>query len=104
MYGIVGFLVGLGIFIFNLFDALGTYVGIEFGLAREINPVMIFIMDIIGDWFMLVKALLGAILFYLIYISWENINRLTRAFCIGVLIFYFLLAIYHFILMAFYYR
>jgi hypothetical protein len=100
----VGFLVALGIFVFNAFDALATYTGIEFGQVREINPVMIFLMDAIGNWCFLVKVVLGGVLFYLVYENWKDLSRPIKAITWGVFGLYSFLAIYHSILLIFYYK
>ena len=102
MYSNKGFLIGFSIFILNLFDALSTYVGLEFGLVKEKNPLMLYMMDLIGNWIMVLKTLTGAILFGLIYIGWNKINKTIKGLSISVLAIYSLLGIYHFCLLCWY--
>jgi hypothetical protein len=91
-----GFLVGLAIFFLNLFDGLVTTGLIASGQLVELNPLMSFLIYNTGYWFLLPKILMGGIVFVLLSKYWDEFE-IGRIGGVAVLIYYFMVAIYHII-------
>lgn len=70
MGNVVAFLV----FLFNFLDGLATYYLMRYTNYEviEMNPLMLALMNRIGDWFLLVKVLLGLFVLLLISAYWKK--------------------------------
>jgi len=79
--------------IFNTFDAIFTHMSIKLGLAKEINPCMVFLMNISPILFLIIKI---GIVNILIYLVWKYRNKLSfsSASVRTAFVFYLVLVLY----------
>jgi hypothetical protein len=83
---------GISIFLLNLFDGIFTAVFLNMNVMVELNPIIAFAYEHVGNWFILPKALLGLIVGVLIYLYFERRSiKLTTYFIFS---FYLLLNLY----------
>jgi hypothetical protein len=88
------YIFGIIIIILNLIDALYTKFVVELGVCREVNPVMVYLIDNYGmNWAMIIKMIVICFVVYRLVTSFES--KLAR---IGVYLItglYTLLSLYH---------
>lgn len=84
----------LSIFALNLFDTAFTFsLVLKYGYSVEANPLMRFAMSQMGDWFILLKILIGIEAVLLIVLFWNL--RLLRFLSVFILTCYVGVTIYH---------
>jgi hypothetical protein len=89
-----GFLIGLLIFLLNLFDGVATYVAIFYYGVKEINPLMSFVIYNTNHWFIIPKILMGFLIFLILSMYW-NLNNTIKIGGLIVLLVYSILFAYH---------
>ena len=97
-----GLIVAVSLFFLNMFDALMTLRLINLsGKFVEVNPIMVALMGLVGDWFWLPKILVCLPSSILILFYWEKYST-VRIMSMTVTSVYACLGLYH-ILMAYVY-
>lgn len=95
------YFLAISIFILNLLDGLFTEYAIRFQGAIELNPLIHWVMNVMGTYWLIPKALLGLLPFYFIIKFW-NIHIAAKI--MGILLFtlYFALVAYEVVALSFY--
>jgi len=94
--------VGLLIFLLNLFDGVATFFILAAGDSIETNPLMSFLIYKMGGWFLVPKILIGFIAGSLVAIGWKK-YRIAKIGGTIVMIIYGLIAAYHVVIICLFY-
>lgn len=92
-----GLLVGISIFLLNLFDGLMTMMLLSTGMFEEFNPLMSRLIESTGNWFLLPKILFGGIATIFLTACWKN-YKVAKIGGLIALMTYVIIAINHIIL------
>lgn len=90
----MGLIIGITIFMLNLFDMSNTWYLITTECVPEMNPYMDMLIECGWGWFFLVKISSGLIAFFAITVCWED-YKLARYGGILVVIIYVGVTIWH---------
>ena len=81
------FLIGIGLFLACAVDSFLTFVGIEKGVLREINPIAVYLIKAGWRTFFFVKLLLPFVVFWILVFFGEKV-RWMRLLILFMLVFY----------------
>jgi hypothetical protein len=88
--------IAVSVFIFNILDALFTMYFVKRG-AKELNPLMDYLLNIDYGLFFIVKMILGLVFFIVVIHSMNKgyCEKFLKVSFMGVFILYFILVINH---------
>lgn len=79
----------------NIGDALSTYYWVTKGVAEELNPIALILLNINPNLFLLVKCLFGSLCLWVLWIFRRKYKKIVTTVSVFWFLFHIIIFIYH---------